>query len=152
MQKRLAPAVLTIALTACTNTGDPVCGEGADPVIVTGLNGYLDEITPAVEVQLRVPETCEVLDTLWMVWDAEAESVTLVETPDAEKIERRDVEVDDLLLYFTRENLAVRLVYPEEGVQARELQLVWYTPPDAEHAVFDCAAPANALECTVREP
>lgn len=152
MQKAIA-LLAVLACASCTNRFDdpPSCGDGTDPVIVTGLNGYLDRLTPAVEIQLRVPETCEVLDELWMVWEEDEESVVLVDVPDAELIERRDLVIEEDLILFTRDDLAVRLDYPTQG-QQRELTLTWYTPPEPVHTIVDCVGEGESLACSVRTP
>lgn len=156
MLRSMRKAWLLLAViggSSCVSPLDevPVCGEGTDAVIVTALNGYLDEATPAVEIQLRVPETCEVQDSLWMVWDEASDGVMLHDAPDAGGITREGVEVDDRLVFFRRENLAVRLAYPTEA-PSRELTFTWYTPPEPEYASVRCSAEGDTLECSVEAP
>jgi hypothetical protein len=151
--QRAVSLLAAIALASCTSPLDesPVCGEGTEAVIVTALNGYLDDVTPLVEIQLRVPATCEVQDGVWMVWDEESEGVVLVDTPEGDEIVRQGVQVDDALIFFERENIAVRLDYPTDA-PSRELTLTWYTPPMREYAVVHCAADGEALACSVQDP
>jgi len=128
------------------------CGEGTDPVIVTSLSGYLDEVVPAVELQLRVPETCEVLDTRWMLWQEETETVTLADYADLEgTLHGGGVETGDDVIGFTNSDVYVNLVYPEPGVQAPEVTLTW-SFAGTTLATVDCAAAGQALECSVLAP
>lgn len=128
------------------------CGEGTYPVIVTSLSGYLDDVVPAVEVQLRVPETCEVLDTRWMLWQEETETVTLADYADLEgTLHGGGVETGDDVIGFTNADVYVNLIYPEPGVQAPEVTLTW-SFAGTTLATVDCAANGEALECSVRAP
>ena len=139
------------ALPGCAD--EPLsCGEGTDPVIVTALSGYLDDDVPAVEVQLRVPETCEVLDTRWMLWQEETETVTLADYSELEGLLDRDgVDAGEDVIGFAGADVYVNLIYPEPGVQAPEVTLTW-SCAGTTLATVDCAASAEALECSVRAP
>lgn len=144
-----ASLVALALVTGCSGPADPSCGEGLDPVVVTGLNGVLDDVTPAVEVQLRVPETCRVLDSTWMFWE-EPSTVRLGEPPSDGRLSRRDVTVGDDVIFFRSENVGVRLEYTGEEV-GPELALVWFTAGE-DLAVVDCAASGESLACAVRAP
>lgn len=118
-------------------------------MVVTGLNGILDEVTPSVEVQLRVPETCEVLDTTWMFWD-EPGGARLGEPPSMGTLSRMGVDVDEDLIFFRDANVGVRLEYPAMEI-GPELSLVWFTAGE-DLARVDCAAQGEALVCATVTP
>jgi len=151
MWKAVSLVATVVAVAGCAD--EPLtCGEGTDPVIVTSLSGYLDEVVPAVELQLRVPETCEVLDTRWMLWQEEAETVTLADYADLEgTLHGGGVETGENVIGFTNSDVYVSLVYPEPGVQAPEVTLNW-SFAGTTLATVDCAAAGQALECSVRAP
>lgn len=151
MFRKVSALLALVALAGCTQ-GPLTCGEGEEPVIVTALSGYLEDVVPAVELQLRVPETCEVLDTRWMLWDEETDTVTLAEYAELEgTLHRGGVDVGDDVIGFPNSDVYVELLYPEPGVQAPELTLKW-SFAGTTLATVDCAADGEQLECGVRAP
>lgn len=158
MRKEIAlvSMVLLASATAsigCSNDTGPVCGEGVDPVIVTGLNGYY-EGAPALEVQLRVPETCTVIDRRWLLWDDASQAPTIfgASGPGDSKLLREGVTVGNETILYDTHGINVRLEYPEPGVQSDELSLVWFESSAEDIAAVDCAAVDGPLECIVRAP
>ncbi len=139
-----------VCVAGCSGPAARVCGEGLDPVVVTGLNGILDEVTPAVEVQLRVPETCDVLDTTWMFWDEATGAVRLGEAPTSGTLSRASVDVDVDLIFFRDRNLGVRLEYPSVEL-GPQVSMVWFTAAE-DLARVDCAGQGEALTCAVGAP
>jgi hypothetical protein len=127
-----------------------VCGEGTDPVTVTGLSGTLDDGTPAVEIELLAPESCDVLDTTWMLWNESTTSVSLGEEPTSGTLHRAGVEADERTIFFRDLNLGVRLEYPDDVVGPM-LSLTWYSTT-VDLAFVDCASVDALLACTVRAP
>jgi hypothetical protein len=141
---------MIFVLVAGCGSDELSCGEGLDPHIVTGLSGVLDDGTPAVEVQLRVPMDCSVLDTTWMFWDDANETVTLGEAPTSGTLDRQDVEAGDFIIAFSELNLGVRLDYPD-GVVGPEIGLAWFSA-GVDLAHVDCSGAEEALACQVRAP
>lgn len=142
---RSAWLVSVCVLAGCSGPPAPVCGEGVDPVIVTGLAGRLDGDAPVVEVQLLVPESCDVLDETWMIWDEATDSVTLGDEPTSGNLVGAGVETDPSVIFFRDLNLGVRLDYPGEAV-SDELTLTWFTASTDLVAVH-CVRSGEALEC-----
>lgn len=141
-------AIIVLGLAAgCSGPPSPVCGGGLAPTVVTGLNGLLDGV-PVVEVQLRVPETCAVLDTTWMFWDDEATTVRLGDAPTQGTLERGGVTVGDEVIFFRDSNVGVRLEYPEAEL-GPELGLVWFTAGE-DLVVVQCSGSEATLSCAVR--
>jgi hypothetical protein len=139
--------ILALLLAAC-GPSLPVCGEGLDPTVVTGLNGVLEDGTPAVEVQLRVPADCTRLDTAWMFWDEASQTVNLGEEPTSGTLDRENVDVGDDVIYFSEIALGVRLHYPD-GVVGPNVAFEWFAP-SATLATVDCAREEETLSCALR--
>lgn len=135
-------------LAGCSGPPEPICGEGSDPVILTGLAGRLDGDAPVVEVQLVVPETCEVLGETWMTWDENTDTVTLGDEPTEGDLIGAGVETDPTVIFFRDLNLGVRLEYPEEGVASDQLTLTWFSEA-TDLAIVSCAAQGETLECAI---
>lgn len=138
----------SLVLAGCTGHST-VCGEGQDPVIVTGLSGLLDG-TPVVEIELVTPETCEVIDRTWMFWDESAQTATLGDAPSEGLINRGGITADDRTIVFGATGLAVELVYPDDMV-ASTLTLTWVAS-GVDLSSVDCDGTSGALACTVRAP
>ncbi len=141
---RLASTCLLLA--ACSGPPALLCGQGQDPVIVTGLAGRLDG-EPVVEVQLVVPDTCEVLGEAWMFWDEDSDTVTLGEEPTSGTLEGAGVDTDATLIFFRDLNLGVRLDYPG-GEVGSELTLTWFSGEE-DLATVSCAGADGVLACEV---
>lgn len=143
---RCAAALAMLFLAACAGPREPVCGEGEEPVILTGLAGLLDG-EPAVEVQLVVPETCEVLGETWMFWDEETDTVTLGNEPTEGTLEGAGVETYPLSIFFRALNLGVRLEYARE-VPSDDLTLTWFSMGE-DLALVHCVGTGGVLVCGV---
>src|SRR5688572_13882767 len=105
--RTLSLALALVLLCGCSDPADLTCGAGTAPQIVTGLNGVIDDTTPAVEIQLRVPETCEVLDTSWTFWNESTDMATVGEEPTSGSLDRGGVDVGDESIYFRAQNVGV---------------------------------------------
>lgn len=149
----LVLALLASASLGCSNDVAPVCGEGLDPVVVTGLSGYFDG-APTLEVQLRVPETCEVVDGRWLLWDDDGQTPTIFDAsgPGDGSLTRDGITVGDETILYDTHGINVRLEYPEPGVQSDALSLVWFQTTAEDIATVDCEGIDDALECVVRAP
>lgn len=134
-----------LALAACSN--DTACGEGSDPVVVTGLNGTLEGGRAAVEILYRVPETCEVVDRTWMFFDDATQTVSMGEEPTDAVLSRRFVTVEDRLIYFDGFAVGVELEYPGEE-PAGEVDFRWFTGMDETLATVACAGDGATLICS----
>lgn len=148
MRRRVIGFSLALALSGCASY-DPTCGEGTDPVIVTGLSGIIDTTT-ALEIELRVPETCEVVARTWTFWDESADTATLAPEPPEGRLHRADIDVGDDIIVFRDSGLGVRLDYPN-GMVGPELTLTWFAE-GMDLSSVDCDGTSGALECTVRAP
>jgi hypothetical protein len=142
-------ALFCLALAGCT-PAETTCGMGTDPVIVTGLSGALEGVTPSVEIQLRQPDTCAVIDTLWMFWDDPTSTLSIGEAPTEGTLRGAGVESDEYVIFFREHNLGVRLEYPDDVV-GPQLSLVWFSN-DVDLTAVDCAHEGDFLACTVRAP
>jgi hypothetical protein len=138
---------LVLALASGCGPTPLVCGEGEDPVVVTGLSGTIDG-TPAVEIQARVPMDCTVVGATWMFWNESDDSVSLSDPPEDGVLERDGIDAGDRTIVFTELDLGLRLDYPGEDV-APELALVWFAA-GMDLETVDCTASADALACEVR--
>lgn len=134
-----------LLFAACAGPREPVCGEGEDPVILTGLSGLIDG-EPVVEVQLVVPETCEILGETWMYWDEATDTVTLGDEPTEGRLEGEGVETDPETIFFRSLNLGVRLEYAGDP-PSDDLTLTWFSM-DEDLAVVRCVEAGGTLECT----
>ena len=143
----LLTLVIAPLLAACGGPVAAACGEGTDPVVVTGLNGLLDGTRPAVEIVQLIPETCEETDQrVWMLFEDPGAMVTLGPEPSG-VLMRGGVEVSDESIFFRDLNVGVRLEYPG-GVIGNQLQLVWFSV-GSDLATVDCTA--DPFECAVQE-
>ena len=133
-----------IALAGCASPGVSVCGEGEGVSVGTGLRGVIDD-TPAVEIVLRDRTSCALVDTHWMLWDDEAEVVTLTEEPTG-TLDTSAATVGDRTILFNMRNLGVRLEFPGDAGAASELGLVWFSA-GTDLARVDCAGVDRALAC-----
>lgn len=138
-----------LALAFASGCGTPAlsCGEGEDPVVVTGLSGTIDG-TPSIEIQLRVPMDCEVRDVRWTFWDEANDVATVGDPPTEGVLERDGIEAGDRTIVFRDLGLAVRLEYPGEE-PAPELALVWFASGE-DLAAVDCTSDPETLLCEVR--
>lgn len=142
MKVRFLPLAAIMCL-GCAGPGPGVCGEGTDPVVVTGLNGVLDGATLAVEIAALVPATCEESEErVWMLFDDPV--LTLGPEPSG-ILMRGGVEVTDETIFFRDRNVGVRLEYPG-GVVGPVLRLVWFSTGTDLAAVQCTAAP---LACAI---
>ncbi len=146
MLARWLPLLPLLALLGCSGPPEPICGEGEDPVIITGLVGTIDG-EPVVEVQLVVPDTCEVRGETWMFWDEETDTVTLGSEPTSGDLLGDGIETDPRLIFFRNLNLGVRLEYPDDEV-SDEVTLAWFSEA-TDLAAVHCAEAAGTLECDV---
>ena len=139
-------SVLALLLAACGGEEGALCGEGLEPVIVTGLNGTI-EGAPAVEVLYRVPDTCAVVDRTWMFWDDPTETITFGDEPTSGTLMRDEVDVgdDDRRIFFRDVGVGVRLEYPGEDV-APEVDFVWFAAA-TELTRAPCAGDGTTLRC-----
>ena len=141
--------LLALWLLGCGGDAGGLCGDGTEPVIVTGLSGTIDGV-PSVEVLYRVPESCEVVDRTWMFWDDPTETITFGPEPTEGTLERGEVDVgdDDRRIFFRDVGVGVRLEYPGD-VEASSVELVWFASGedlaragcDGDGARLSCGAP-----------
>lgn len=144
MLRRFLPPLLFL-WSGCASPTPSLCGSGADPIVVTGLNGVIDATIPAVEIVQLIPETCEERESTWMFWDDATSTASLGPEPTSGVLGRENIDVTDEAVFFRTFNVGVRLEYADSSRQ--QLRLVWFsTGPDL--ASVDCAA-APVLSCTV---
>lgn len=143
--RRLLLLWLVSVVGGCTSEVGALCGEGLDPVVVTGLSGTLDG-APAVEVLLRVPDTCESVDRTWMFWDDGAETISFGPEPTG-ILMRGEVEAgeEDRRIFFRDVNVGVRLDYPGDQ-PASSVEFVWFAN-GADLTSASCRTEASTLVC-----
>jgi len=152
MHPRLPLLVVSLLLVslgsvACANPVASICGDGARPVVATGLSGLLDETMPAVEVVRLVGERCEPAGSTWMFFDDAASAVTLGPEPTSGVLGRDGVDVTDETIFFRAYNVGVRLEYTDSS--HGQLALVWFSM-GANLSTVDCSADPE-LACAIRE-
>lgn len=131
-------------VVGCSHETEGLCGDGLEPVVVTGLNGTIDAV-PSVEVMARVPETCEVTARTWMFWDDASETVSFGDEPSEGTLERGEVTVEDDGVFFREVGVGVRLRYPGD-VLGPSVDFVW-TASGRELARARCESESEALRC-----
>jgi hypothetical protein len=126
-----------VLLAGCAS--DTTCGEGTDPVVVSGLSGVLEPSGQlAIEVLAEVPETCEVVDRLWLVLDETDDTVAVVDAPDGLSLDRsfvRPVAGDPTALTLLGRDLTVRFL--EEDLVDR----LWLVLDETDDTVAVVDAP-----------
>jgi hypothetical protein len=131
-----------VLLAGCAS--DTTCGEGTDPVVVSGLSGVLEPSGQlAIEVLAEVPETCEVVDRLWLVLDETDDTVAVVDAPDGLSLDRsfvRPVAGDPTALTLLGRDLTVRFL-EEPGAVVVVFAAV------EELARVRCTATVSGLTC-----
>ena len=135
-----------LLLSACGGEEGGLCGEGLEPVVVTGLNGTIDAV-PAVEVIYRVPDTCEVMDRRWMFWDDATETISFGDEPTMGTLMRDEVDLGDgdRRIFFRDVNVGVRLDYPSD-VEGPSVDFVWFANA-TDLASGTCAGDGMSLTC-----
>ncbi|MFK7987393.1 MAG: hypothetical protein AB8I08_15335 [Sandaracinaceae bacterium] len=123
MRRLLAP--LLLLTLGCAGEEGALCGEGLDPVVVTGLSGTVEGV-PSVEVLLRVPDTCTSVDRTWMFWEDSTETVMFGDEPTG-VLMRGEVDAGDAdrRIFFRDVNVGVRLDYPDD-IESPTVEFVWF--------------------------
>lgn len=147
MKKLLVSFALLLAGCA---PADPGCGNVTEPYIVTGLNGLLNGTQPAVEIELRAADTCDVITTTWMFWDDATQSATLGDPPTDGTLGRQNIEAADDYIVFHDAGLAVHLEYPGGSI-GPTVKLTWMGS-GRDLSSVDCDGTSGTLMCSVTSP
>ena len=147
--RRVPLLFAALVLAACSNeTSVP---SPHRPEVVTGFNGVLEGGGPALEVQLRVPETCEILDARWIFFDDPTQRLSIGDEPADGRLLRDRVQVEDREVFFTDFAVSARLAYPDDVVGS-ELTLTWSTATGDALGDVTCVGADGTLTCTLAEP